>query len=556
MRKLLAIVLIPVMILVFGPWVTGIWLKYQYEKMIALYNATGSFHIELKNYQRHWFNADVSLAVETRDTTIQNILTTLGMDEDVFPKKINFTIDQHIQHGPFIYHDIQNLPTRFALASVHNTFFFPNEMKKLLQTLGVSTTTVQTDDNCVTFAGNYLQRFSIANLQFIHPEKQARMWIKGMQAAFWLQLEVPHIQGEMDVNDFSFANKKNAFSLSGVQLRLDQHSTLSGLWVGKMDWNIAGIRWKAKSIPPVILSGIHVSSDLHESGGKLWSKPRLKIDKIAMDAQAAGPISLQITARKLNAQALLNIAAVFESVLQRGELYHSELWQRVSFILPTLMAPGASVKVDKFEFVTETGSIQIKAGILWPNKDILPANDMLEMMDNGRVYAKARASKTFVSQVIGILSGLSLFREVPEQALDELSGMENDATSAMQRNAFLLASLVDANELSENDAEQLVGLLRDEPVGDQYPDKVKQLFLTKAISQETTYLLYWNMVAIQQLVISYRQQVAQYQYVISQQLSNQFDDWIKQGFIKENDKDYSVSMTREEGVLTVNGKKI
>jgi hypothetical protein len=151
MRKRLLGLLVLVGVLVFGPFITGVWFKHDYNKLIAFYNSQGSLHIELVDYQRHWMSSDAILQVEVTDPDFRQLLIALGVNRADFPPHFTFTLNQHIQHGPVIYHHVANFSSRFALAAIHNAVQWSPDVADFLQAYGVTGSSLKVDDDVVTF---------------------------------------------------------------------------------------------------------------------------------------------------------------------------------------------------------------------------------------------------------------------------------------------------------------------------------------------------------------------------------------------------------------------
>jgi uncharacterized protein YdgA (DUF945 family) len=275
-----------------------------------------------------------------------------------------------------------------------------------------------------------------------------------------------------------------------------------------------------------------------------------------MDDQTLGPMQMRLSAHKLSAQGIINMIALYREISHRGEFYQSELQQRMSSMLPKVIMPGAFIKLETFDLATSQGNLQVTAGVQWPKADFVSSENMTELADNASLRAQVRISKKLANEMLVLASQSPYFRDVPDAVVHEINQQEDTVTLAMQEGAFAIAELVDEQELSDNDGTEFVRLLRNDPRGKEYSDKVRMLFMTRDISLRTAYILYWQQMVVKNLVEEIQKSVAQYQDSITRQMQDEFNEWVKKGYVTEKGDDYVALITREKSVVNLNGKSV
>jgi uncharacterized protein YdgA (DUF945 family) len=115
MRKFVSAMLALIVIIVFSPWITGIWFEKSYHNIISFYNAEGDVAIQILKYHRGWWKSEATLNVKIMNPNVR----LFWEGSHVKHPEFNFTVDQEIQHGPILYYDTKELPVFFGLASVH-----------------------------------------------------------------------------------------------------------------------------------------------------------------------------------------------------------------------------------------------------------------------------------------------------------------------------------------------------------------------------------------------------------------------------------------------------
>src|SRR5690242_3778599 len=118
MRVIGIIVLFIAAIIIGGPWATGIYFERNYDAILTFYSAHG-INVKKISYTSGWFSSDATIQLEINNPQYIKALQLMGIDPNEAPKQ--YVIDQHIQHGPILYHYVDGLPSVFGLAAINNT---------------------------------------------------------------------------------------------------------------------------------------------------------------------------------------------------------------------------------------------------------------------------------------------------------------------------------------------------------------------------------------------------------------------------------------------------
>lgn len=555
MRKLLALLAIIILAVVFSPYVDGFFVENQYNKLIKFFNSQGSFRIQIVDYKRSWTCSDATLSVEIINPEFQGALVSLGVEKEILPSHYNFTVVQHIQHGPVIFKYVANLPSRFGLAAIHTTLVAAPEMEKLLLWFGLSQDSFQNNDDLITFGGNLFKHLSLADLHYAHPHKNMHFHVKNIQANLWLWPGVDKIKNVINIDSFSFSDKKNSVSIPQLDLMIDMYRTDSGLWMGRNDLELSEFSWTGAEKSTLTISGLQFKGKIDEAHDRIYGQREIDIKKIQLAKQSLGPIKVRISLADLNSQAIVKMLSAYHEVMYRGELYRSELQQRLSSMLPSVFSSGAEIKLEELSLSTPDGNLRSTASIHWPDGMVAPDN-IPEFLDDGNIKASINVSKKLANQIVEMISESPYFRDIPPEELHTLDDMQESITIAMQQNAFLIAGMVDNNLISNDDGLDLINIQKHDIYSTDYVATLKDLYITKAISAETAYMLYLQNAIVQSQVQALDHQVDAYQYEYTRKLEDQLNAWVKTGLITQTDDDLSVLITREDGVWMLNGKKV
>lgn len=546
----MAVLVIVLAVFIFSPWLIGVAVQQKYEKLLNQFSSEANVQLTVTDYQRGWFSSDATLNVDIADP---QILQALSFNGNAVPSHLSFTLQQHIQHGPLFFH-WKHFRFPSGLVTVHNQLQFSPEFMQFLQNQNMSVPVLESDDDVVTFFGNFQEYFSISNLQITTPAFKGDVQIKNIQGSIFYNPRKPHIKGQVEITNFSFVDPADHVSVPNVSVSFDQLRSPTGIWIGKNDWSFSSASWVSDVSPYVSLSNIKFNGDISEKNGEIFGDRSIDVAKIQIDNEIMGPLQIKLSAQKLNAKAIVDVFSTYQQITKQGEAFQFQLRDKMSSMLPAVINPGASIQLDNVDLKTEFGSLNVKGKLFWPAQNFVAAGNVPELWDYTNMQASLLISKKLTEQIIHIASGMPSFQELSPEEMLSMNKIQYDSMLAIQLNALLIAGLREANQLSTENANLLYVLQKNDPTGERYLSEIKHLFLTKEISPSIAYFLYWEYLSVQEPLQMLQQKIARHQADVEEQLLIQLGQWMKRGYVVLSGQNYVVKMTKENELYRVNGK--
>jgi hypothetical protein len=312
--------------------------------------------------------------------------------------------------------------------------------------------------------------------------------------------------------------------------------------------------FKQENFPYISLSQIKTSATIDRSDDLLRGASQFKVEKIYIDKDVVGPLYFQINTKNLNENAVDNLVTSFKDIMERGELYRDQMQQKMLYLFPSILTPGSSFQLTDLTLKLHGGRVLIKGELVWPVKNYFVPDDLAEFMRNVDFYASVRISKKILEQFITYFSEMPYFREMSDEDKRILLETQSDISLAMKRNGLMMMSLVLQNQMREKDATELVYLQESDLTGYGYRRHVKELFLSKQISLDTSFLLYWQYLPVLRNINMLNEQLHQYQDAVVNDFNQQLTAWIKNGYLIPSDFDYQFFISREAGIVKLNDK--
>lgn len=396
MRKItwLSIVLILIILIgVFGPFTTGIYFAKEYPKVIRFYNENETVVLTLKDYRRGWFSSNAILTV-----TILPSPWIKNLNVNTFPLPQTFTAYQHIQHGPIFYHHT-GFNTLFGLALIENRWQVTEEFKNFFKQLGfVRGPTNFKDNEIMTLTGRFITYVNIEDFAAVKDNQQFK--IHHLFGKTAIDPDKRKLQGKITIDAISMITPETTATVSDIKCDYDFHQILQSLWIGKDSITIAKIHIQDKD-SIFSMKDIDIHGQSHEEEGLLDASRQVSVAEFVGDTkgkiQSMGPFNFKISLNKINAQAVNNLLKAYQETSERGELYTSQLQQKIISIAPSLISTNSNIILDGLSFKTPNGDLNLTAKIDWPQKT---GDQLFEVIQNSHAEANLHISKKLVEQLI------------------------------------------------------------------------------------------------------------------------------------------------------------
>lgn len=554
MRGVLAsIIVVIAIVVVFLPPLIGLALQKWIDVGRFIPGMQKSF-IRVADYKRGWFSSDATSVIKISDTNLRNILLELGASVQDLPDSVELVIVQHIQHGPIFYR--HSFPNLLGFAAIDHKLVIPQNEQAFFAKLNITDSILRSSQTVLGFTGKFNTTFEIKNYNMVVPNAalEARFEVIKANISQWLFSD--RLKGKIVFDNFYLKSDASSVVLPRAAIRFDLHKDRNGLWVGSHKLSLSQIIFRDAVNGSYEADDVDTTGDVSELSDLLTAKKDVVVKNVQYKDQVFGPFLLQVSADRLNAEAIANLIAAYKDIREHGELYESQLRQKMFFILPNVVSPGASIRIDKLQVNTPDGLLQLQAKLAWPRENFIAPDNMQDLMQSSKLQASLRISTALLDRMISIASKLTYLYQVPPEDRGALVELNNNIRLMTQQNTNAILDLVQTNELSEEDSLGLLTLARNNVPYEEYEQQVRTLLFARKINRETMYLLDWLYAELSSQQTMLDQGLQRYEIAVEKQLHSQLDQLLKMGYVVQNKDDYYVALVREEGVFKVNGKVI
>ncbi len=545
---ILSTVLIIIAFVVITPAILGMYFARTYPSLLTLYKSYG-LNVQTVHYSRGWFSSNATLLVEVDNPSYEKFFNQFGIADNFIPKK--FEITQHIEHGPILYQSIGGLHSIFGIASIHNSLVMNKNIKNFYHILGVNDKFIEAANQYFSFRGHQYSQFKLGELKIHFPRAQINM--SGLESDVWIFHENERFKGKLIFKNLTLEEPEGILSIPTLIFKFDQHNGGYHFLLGKNSLHIPEIQWREQT-GMIVISDVHFDGFLNDSKGLLDASRAFDIKKIDIDHQTFGPLHLAFSVNHINSKALLDMIGAIREIEERGELYRSQLQQKVMMLLPGIINSGTRITLNGLNIATSDGKLEVSGEAAWLN-NTLP-EDIAELIQTADAHLDLRISRGLLNKWIAIASTLPYFNQGSGNTTEGYSNARDNHDLATRFNAVLLTALTDEGALTDQDAFRLLELQKNMASLDSYKKEITKLYLNKNITRETSYQLFSAYLEVERPLIAIVNDIQSNQTVISQSMRKQWDDWIQEGYIKEDKEDYLISIIQQKGTIKISDKAI
>lgn len=530
MRKIqwIASVIATVLVIFFlaGPFVAGLIFEKNYPKVLAFLNSRGEAQFELIQYKRGWFHSTALLSVKMIDPWLVEKMAPFGLK--------NFYLHQKIYHGP-----VNVNPAFFVgLAGIHNSiqYLVPQSRSILLE-----------NNDFISLSGTYHKHLRFAPFHLSFPERKTEGQIDGLVSDTWVWLGRQRVKAHIYFGKVVLTNN-NRFNVIVPSLvsKADQHVSEHGLWLGRFSVFLPEVNFSDKNVPVFSIQKLKWSGESDEKNGLIQGFRSLEINSIHHDNENWGPVNVKVSVEKIDAKNLAQMADTYQSILANGEMYQFQLKNKLLSMIPGLLHVGSKIKIDSFNVATPEGKFLFQGELSWPSADVGVSDNLYDTLRDADLSVNARIDKLLADDMIDFAASLPFF----ERDTNELMEARTHIRNALQQNLVLIVFLNKNQRLTDDIGLQLLLSQKNDTLeSGHYVSLLRRYFLNKEITLETKNLLAMQFVQIANQVELYQQQLKQVQNQTVQQIKNQIQAWMTQGYIQNTDKEYVVSLSRVNGKL-------
>jgi len=520
--------------LVIAPYFSGLLIQKNYERFIAVMNDSEHVRVRAVEFQRHWWTTDAVFQIEI----ISPYLKSLQFSQVIHSvmKVPVVTLKQHVFHGPIFYHSTAIFPYFIGLASIQNTMQTSAEIPP------------EYSQDMVTLTGKYIKPIFFNGLKINYPDNGFSFSLGNVKGKWILSPGLNKIAGDFLISNFSFKTDEDMFSFSQLQWSFHYKKSESGLWVGKSSFQTPEINFNQSDDVKLSLLNVKMRSVSDEINAFLEGSREITIEKIKLNDEGMGPLYAEASIVSFNAKEVVSLLDAYKKILQFGELYESQLKQKINLSLPKILTAHSEIRLDNFALATPKGKLVAQGAVSWPHQYEMKNSDLSDLQEAANFKLSVRVSKTLADLVIKSASKMPYFFKVTPEQQEELQQLENKINANARQNAMTLVYFVQQGWLSEDAAEKLLDLQKTEENADQYREYLRHLMLKREITLASSYILGWRYSLVTKSIDELEQSAQSIYTNTEKQLRDQFNQWIKIKYVQEDAEDYVIGIRRADGI--------
>lgn len=546
-------VVIILMIGMLSPFFIGLYIQKNYHSILTFSNSLSDFRVVSLSYKRGWFSSDALVTIEINNDDYFDVLNYIGIQKQDILRR--YTIEQHIQHGPWLYQNNLDIPFWFGFATIKNKFRVTPDLKKWFDRLGIDTHLIQNNDEYISLMGHYFYHFKISSIHILFPEMNSFMNIGGFESHVWFDPANYNARGHFAIQSVEVNSQGDSISFPYFKYTFHIYPGIDDLWLGASSFTMSQLVASEKEGLKAILSNVHYYSDADMRDGKFNSSRKIDVEKIQFYNQMIGPFHFQARINKINAEALVNLFASYNSIIKRGELYPGQLESKMLTLLPALVTSGSSIQLDKLDINTPSGKLYISGTLQWDMNDASIPDELSDLVKAANINIHLRASKLLVNDFIKLYITSPLMND-EAFGLDEkeANDLNENINYNIHNNSILIESLVDAGQLRDIDAEALLKLQDDLVPIQDYAEQIRQILWNKYLTRQSSYLLFWGYLGIENAILAIEEKIQENQKNAELDIHDELNALIKEGYLIQNKNEYIMSIQQKNGEMKFNGK--
>jgi hypothetical protein len=530
MRKIVLIAVVILLFLLISPWAMGIYIERLYPSVFKVYETSG-FTVKIIQYHRGWFCSDAKILVQIQQSDLRSFL-----DELKLPNEYEF--QGHIQHGPIIYRPLHGLSTLFGLASIRNTS--PTQNLEIADFMG--------------FTAKHYNQIILTKIHLKYPNSLIQIALDRGESGIWLNEDLKKLHGEWHIDRLTIADDVASISLPEVIFEFDQYGPNDYYLLGNNHLHIPIVEWKEVDGKFLKVIDFKTSGYVEEKESTFSVNRQFDFQKLLIDGYSFGPMGFEITGKKINAEAVKNLFQSYLDISERGELYQSQLKQKMWMIIPTIVIQDTEIQLNHLNITTPNGKFSLQGKIQWPDPYV--PEDISELLQSMNANADLQISKKILDQWLIYAAHMPYFNQPTEELENAYWDTRNEMFRNMRLNAFLISSMTDEGLIADADALDLLQLQKEYATLESYQNFLQKLYLNKNILRETNYRLFVQYLAIERSLQILMDITKTQKQDTLQGMKLQWKDWVKGGYIKDVGEGYTISIVQKDGKLVVSGKEV
>ncbi len=409
MKKILAILIVFIAVILILPFGMGFLVKDKFEQVINNIPTNGNVKTTLVNYKRGWFSSTAEIRVD--------MIAPLQNMKAVPSKPIIILVFQHITHGPFLFDKNAQGRTSFHfgqayILSIVNQAGASVDLSSLIKINGAISNTLHDG-------------------KILLDSKSLKIVADGINANADVSPAIDHVQGDLSVANFTVITPLFTQHMKNLNVTYNLKKTPQDLWVGKKDSTVAKLSYSWANVPLFTGDDLVMNVNTNESQGKLNADVNVTLQDLKANGKTYGPHKLSLTIHSVNADLLHQLSEqlnVFRSTAKPTP----EQFRAFSQTFMKLLGKGLDITIHQLQISTPQGNVDFEAKVDLPAQASDTPNVFALLRDlNVKVDLQAPVALTQKLLKVAYQAELKKAKQQPTQksAADVVNEQLNDLIS-------------------------------------------------------------------------------------------------------------------------------
>ncbi|WP_367607513.1 YdgA family protein [Legionella sp. W05-934-2] len=417
MKKITGLVVILAVLVLGGYYVTGMFTEKKVKESIELVNRTNGIYVEVKNYDRGWFDSSANLVWHFQFPNKQ----TSKMETT------EFNMPLKVYHGPFMFTDDG---MKVGMGYAHSMVQMPDKNLKQMKELFTDQSTAPTLNLSlfVNLIGKTSFNAAVPDFTLIAKKGGGKLDWDGLDSSIQISSDMKSFEGYFNIAGFTFSQKDISAKMEAVKTIYHLYENGDGLFLGSASVNFPSLLVKQGDKTLFALSKFDMKSGSTQDGDVINSDLSITLDKIVANNETYGPGELHFMLSNLDSKALARINELAQQAQNATEEEKKQLLVAMMPEVPKLLSHGAQIQIDPFSFKLPNGKIEGNLLISLPKGSFDNPFDMVRQIEgNGRLSVPADLVREAMAE--------SLAKTMMSNQLQQAIAQQNNANGIQPMDA-------------------------------------------------------------------------------------------------------------------------
>lgn len=543
MKKLVYFVVFLILVIALTPWLTGLYFKQQFLNLVIALNQDNRVKVSVLEYHVGWLTSHIRV----------NVIPT---SPDTGPVEIN--LDETITHGPIIF-DMKQNKFMFAMASIESNMHLPMRVETLL--LGKKPSQGILNIYCIAdFNGNWKSYFQMPalNMQFSSSGNIAWQGLTGDSNMRTDNGHISTVQSNFNIGAIS-ATTPIGLQLNTKPISITYDGTFHpiGLWVGNFNVSVPNLSWVNSTGKNINIENLKITTKNDITSTNLYNGiETLSITKLELpgnDISSVSPANITLEENNFSAKGIVGLGNYLRKVKPSDISNNNDLRNQI-LALASKITTSTSTLTGDASFNTSLGAFALNGKIYGFTST--PAASLNDILKNSHMQIDLKvavplANKLLESYFQTLTSRINTrSSSIPSMPMPpELTTTQPIDQAGIELFNEKIAGLMKQGKLSLTTSMQIMTLRGQNLTPDQFSAGLSNLKLPGDM--------------VMQITTIYEQSLQTKQNTTATPITTSADktkdiisQWLKKGYLIQNQNDYVVSITRDDGVIKINGNTI